>query len=211
MNKEYEELYGQLKAPEEWKVAIKEQMRQAVEQENKENKATVTSINKRKKNVFRAFYAVAGVAAAAMICIVVLPFGKKSSIYKVPMKEGTYYEEVLLKQGELHFNEKEKDLFGELGLTFGQGTGELKQEEKTTYDVGNGTVTVTLVEDVKMPEKKGNYSNINGTEMFITTETDQDEKNYKAEYVKDGNMITVEGNQVTQKEFVEFLYKEVMK
>jgi len=176
----------------------------------------------KKKNYAGMFAGVTGLAAACL-CVYIFASHSQSSIYVTPMKEGAYYAQVELKDGEINFIERGEALsfsanLGVVGAADGQSATAQEEVAKeiaeetglsTDYAVGEGTITMKRTKGALPQAKEEEYSYISGQKLFVTTVTKDGTELYKAYYEKDDFLYTVTGEGITQKEFIDFIYEKI--
>lgn len=207
--KAFENVYRQLKAPE----ALKADTLSKVLEENGKRKAV-----KGRKRVFQ-YGALAAALCAAVICFILIrPLGIS---FVTPMEEGVYYDEVELKDGVIHFvkNRVAISIKPNAGtVVIGQNDKDAdesenadsgKAEEKITKS--GGSISFQKIAALNLPEiAEENWSYIGEQKIYVTV-LNANEIRYQAAFEKDGVAYEVIGTNVTQKEFIEELYRYVKK
>ncbi len=160
-------------------------------------------------------------AAAALVCaalVIVLFPGNSGAPYVTPMEEGVYYDSVELEDGEIHFvaNRVAISVTPNAGgiVIGGQST---ENENDTEHDPeaevlltdDGGMLVFQETEAVSLPGiSEENWSYIGQQRIYVTV-LKTDEVRYQAVFEKEGTAYEVIGSRVTQKEFIDFLYKTV--
>lgn len=196
MKKEYEKV----KAPESLKSETLKMMNEGAQ--------TV------KENRNYRYPAAALVACAAVLCFVL--FWPRGVRYLTPMEDGTYYEEIAIKNGNIIFNQNRvaisiKPNAGKVVIGGEKAEAETEIyaviEEKQTND--GGLLVCQEVSSLSLPEiREDAWSNIGQQQIYVTV-LKTDDYRFQAAYEKEGAAYEVIGSGVTQKEFIDFLYTQI--
>lgn len=205
LKKAFQKGYENIKMPEDLKQATLSEMK-------------INTVQKPKKSTGKLirFGASAAVLCAAALAFVVLrPSGVS---YVTPMEEGIYYDTVELKNGEIHFvkNRVAISITPNAGnVVIGAESLENNEErelavlEETVSD-GGGQLIFQETDQVSLPEiAEDNWSNI-GEQMIYVTVLKTDEIRYQAVFEKKETAYQIIGTNVTQKEFIDYLYEKIM-
>ncbi len=209
--KTFETVYRQLKAPEDLKADTLSKMLE----ENGKRKKDV----KGRKRVFQ-YGALAAALCAAVICFILIrPMGIS---FVTPMEEGVYYDEVELKDGVIHFVKNRvaisikpnagtvvigQDNYKDADESENADSG--KAEEKITKS--GGSISFQKISALNLPEiAEENWSYIGEQKIYVTV-LNTNEIRYQATFEKDGVAYEVIGINVTQKEFIQELYRYIKK
>ncbi len=211
MKKAFEEAYGNVKAPD----SLKAETLILMEAENEKQIPQGQKASKRRRSVWGCGLAGA-VLCAALICLLFLP--GRDAVYITPMEDGVHWDMVELEDGVLRFLSERMII--SVTPNAGNGTGDREGTdpvndgeadcpvEKITAQSG-GTLTLYRQDAqalLNIPEE--DWSHINGQQVYVTvlkTETIR----YQATFEKDGMTWEITGVGVTQKEFIDYLYKKI--
>lgn len=207
----YKEVYDNLKTPERWKTNVKTLMQEEMKKEasqpddiqrmteddftdNKESRVVDIHSKKKFSRRYKTMLSVSGIAAA--ILFVFMFNVTKSPQFVTPMKDGEVQAEVAMKDTTLYFEIQEDDKSSNTDVMAG------KQENNSGFQikVDNETGEV-VVEDDAIP------SYIRGTEVYLTITVTDEGYQYTAVYDKDGEHCEITRSGMTQKEFIQLLYK----
>ncbi len=216
MKEEFAKLYDNIKTPEEWKNDIKEKMHRAELEKTEERSASVIRPTVRKKPVRILFSAAAAICAAAAAVFIFALNTDNDSIYITDFDDSTFCKDIELTDGAVHFNRRGQEISITNGLGIG-GPGHNDDDENDealpseVYELENGgTVTVKKSINNTVPfSDNDEWSEICGRKILITVSGGENNFIYKAFYQDASDMITVEGSNVTQREFIDFLYKKI--
>ncbi len=209
INEEVKNTYDSLHAPDTWKqetlLKMKEEEIKVIQKDVKKEKNSKKSLR-----LNRFAVATATLCVAALCLFIILP---KGAPYVTKMDEGIYYDDVELKDGEIHFlpNRMAISITPNAGNTF--NTTEEMQENATEVlpSESGGMLTFQKTKSRKLPEiAKSNWSYIGEQKIYVTV-LKTEEVRYQAIYEKDGETYELIGEGVTQKEFVDELYDRVTK
>lgn len=211
------EAYSQIKAPEDWKkeILLKMQEEDKVIRENgKEVKPDSQKLIKGKKiQVF--------VSAGIMICVAaillffLLP---KQAVYVTPMKPGEYYESVELKDGIINFKTERMVISVSPNAgQIGEDAPENKQDDNAAHlldskDLTSGGTLILRQNDNPLMKTIADdeWSYIGKQKVYVSVLKTKEQR-YQAIYEKDGRPYEIIGTGVTQKEFIDYLYKQIKK
>ena len=159
-----------------------------------------------------------GIPASILVCVLVfisLSGRIMRASYVTVMEEGVYYDSVELKDGEILFvaNRFSISITPNVGeIVIGQEDSEETEVEKVIEenetDAG-GTLLYQRAGTIDLPEiNEKNWSHIGEQEIYVTV-LKTEETQYQAVFEKDGQVFEVIGRNVTQKEFIDYLYRKV--
>lgn len=207
----FEHAYCRLKAP----AALKADTLEKMLRENEKCKEIQRKekSGKGKKKVF--YYG----ALAALLCVAVLSIivlRPEGISYVTPMEEGVYYEEVELKNGVIHFVRSRVSISitpnaGSAGI--GQ-EGEAALEEVTRQEEiieteSGGRLVFRERDTASVPDiKEDDWSYIGEQKIYVTV-LDAEKTGYQAVFEKAGSTYEITGEDITQKEFIDELYRRV--
>ena len=167
-----------------------------------------------KRAVYRYIAPIAAVLAATL-CLAI--FWPKGIVYVTPMADAAYYEEVELKNGIIKFNQNRVAISitpnaGKIVI----GEGSLTQDEEVLEHIlvqekakSGGELFCKEKTQLSLPEiREDAWSNIGKQKIYVTV-LKTDEYRYQAAFEKEGVAYEVIGDNVTQKEFIDFLYAQV--
>lgn len=210
LRKEFEDTFSGIHASEELKAHTLSQMRDGAEP--KSAKTGDGYLSRRKMLRY-------SIPAAALLCaVIVLSFfkGTQGASYITDMEYGTFYDEVKLKDGEIRFVTNRVNISvtpNAGGITIGQEREEVTDseiiEEKSTE--GGGRLIYQKASEAVLtdPEEK-NWSYIGEQKIYVTV-SKTSETRYQAVFEKDGQVYELIGTAVTQKEFIDHLYRIIKK
>ena len=223
-NKKFQETYDDLKVPSDLKaqtlaMMLKEDANLLREQETSTQKESKISNGKMKKsNSSKRFHytrygAVLLTACAAVLCFVIfMPHGAP---YITKLEDGTYYETVELKDGKINFmqNRMAISITPNAGLAIGSDIEAAEEKEEVLLlekeSKSGGKLRFLETTKVTLPNmSQSGWSHIGEQEIYVTV-LKTEEIRYQAVYEKDGIIYEVIGIDVTQKEFIDFLYEQV--
>ncbi len=219
IKKNFEKTYDNIKAPENLKEEMLHKMfEEEARLQNDTNITTLEYASDVKKSHKRSVYRyVAPMAAvfAAVLCIAV--FWPKGAVYVTPMEDAIYYEKVELKNGIIKFNQNRVAIsitpnagnvvIGEESVMQDEDVAEhILVQEKTK---GGGELIYKETMQLSLPEiREDAWSNIGKQKIYVTV-LKTDEYRYQAAFEKEGAAYEVVGNNVSQKEFIDFLYAQI--
>lgn len=167
-----------------------------------------------RKNAWRFF-----IPAAALLCVV-LVLGIFKGISGVPyitdMEYDVFYEEVKLKDGEIRFvaNRVAVSITPNAGgITIGQEDGEKAVSEiiEERNIEGGGRLIYQKASAVSLPAlEEKNWSYIGEQKIYVTV-LKTEEIRYQAVFEKNGQGYELIGVDVSQKEFIDYLYRIIKK
>lgn len=207
LRKRFEDAFSDVGAPEDLKNRTLAQM-----QEQAGQKGKTSSAPGRKLWYF--------CSAAVLLCILaVTVFGQRNrgASYLTAMEEGVYYDSVELKDGEILFvaNRVAISITPSVGsITVGQEESNDAAvwqviEEKQTKT--GGTLSYQKTGSADLPETgEQNRSHIGSQDIYVTV-LKTEEIRYQAVFERNGEAFEVIGKNVTQKEFIDYLYSKVKK
>lgn len=208
LRKEFQDAFSSIQASEELKNRTLTQMQTGEEPGEKS-----ISIQKKK-------FRYVSIPAAALLCALILVSllrGTMGVSYLTVMEEGVYYDSVELKDGEILFvaNQVAVSITPNAGeIMIGQDDGEENAssemiEERET-DAG-GCLTYQRTGRVSLPEiNEKSWSHIGKQKIYVTV-LKTEEIRYQAIFEKDGQAYEVLGVNVSQKEFIDYLYLKIKK
>lgn len=221
MKEEYKDIYSRIKAPAELKSCTLAKMKESLEEESEQapqgDKAGADGKAKKKGSIvslgnWRSKRWVA-MAAAAVIALCFLPrfLTNNGSIYVTPLKEGEFYDEVALKDGYLKFVDNDTIITPtpNAGIPGTGGNGQDPVSE--TFEYKNGGV-ITLEKRAGGYIKNGledQKSRVADQELYITVTNADDDPVFEAKWFREDVFYLVKGSGVTQKEFTDFVVKEI--
>lgn len=216
-NKDFEKAYENIKAPTELKKETLSRMFQEDEQMKQEKRMSPDASNTASKGAKPRIYrygALALAACAAVLCFVLMR--PQGAVYKTPVEDGSYYEEIELKDGRIKFVQNRVAI----SITPNAGQVVVGSEEDNNSE---GAQTVIAKKEtqaggeliyrenagISLPEiREDAWSNIGTCDIYVTA-LKTDVTRYQAVFEKDGTAFEVIGTGVTQKEFIDFLYAQV--
>lgn len=159
-----------------------------------------------------------GIPAAALVCVLIFAGslgGTMGASYVTAMEEGVYYDSVELKDGEILFvaNRVAISITPSAG---GVVIGQEDSEEITVWKVieeneteAGGSLLYQRTSTTALPKiSEKNWSHIGEQEIYVTV-LKTEEIRYQAVFEKEGQVFEVIGRNVTQKEFIDYLYRKV--
>lgn len=211
MKKAFEEAYENVKAP----ASLKEETLSLMRAESE--KTRVDGKNPHKKAVIAwSGSLAAAVLCAALIGLLFLP--GRGAVYVTPLEDGVHRDTVELKDGVLRFLSER--IFISVTPNAGSAVGGRENEEAADHSQGDrpveeitaqsgGTLTFYRKDVLTLPEiPEEDWSHIDGQRVYVTvlkTETVR----YQATFEKDGAVCEITGEGVTQKEFIDYVYKKI--
>ncbi len=219
IKKKFEKAYENINAPDNLK---EETLHKMFEEDTNlqsgisvEESEDASGLQKGRK-VFRYRYvAPIAVVFAAILCIVV--FWPKGAVYVTPIEDAVYYEEVELKNGIIKFNQNRVAIsitpnagnvvIGESAVKQDADVAEhILQQEETE---GGGELIFKEIVQLSLPEiREDAWSNIGKQKIYVTV-LKADEYRYQAAFEKSGVAYEAIGSNVSQKEFIDFLYTQI--
>lgn len=211
--KDFEKAYCNMKAPDELKTDTLKRMWE----ENEERKTPEKSASRKKAILFRGFALATALCAAAVVMFLIQP---KGATYVTPMEEGEYYDKVELKDGTICFvkNRVVISISPNAGtVTIGQeGQDETEHEDEISeaeeiLTKSGGVINYQRINAISLPEiAESNWSYIGDQKIYVTVLNAADIR-YQAVFEKNGTAYEMTGTNVTQKEFIDELYRRVKK
>lgn len=211
MKKVFKEAYEKIKAPASLKSETLALMRTEV------RKSLPQRQQKRAKTAAVWGGGLAGaVLCAALICVLFLP--GREAVYITPMEDSVHQDTVELEDGVLRFLSER--IFISVTPSVGSASGDRENSEQADDREENGpaeeittqsggTLTLYRKDPSELPEIPAeDWSHIGGQQVYVTalkTETVR----YQAIFEKDGMACEITGTGVTQKEFIDYLYKKM--
>ena len=222
LKEQFQKGYESIKLPEEFKVAVLSEMKKEAQKTEttsagKKNSTALEDKAKKKQSKIKVWQigAFSGALCAAAVVLMILKPGGIS--YVTPMEDGVYYDTVELKNGEIHFvkNRVAISISPNAGhVTIGGGSlDDTSQEEDIVLEErkteNGGCLMFQETSQVSLPEiAEDNWSNIGKQQIYVTV-LKTEEMRYQAAFEKDGAAYQVIGTDVSQKEFIDFLYEKV--
>lgn len=197
---EIQETYDQIKAPKELKDSLLSKMKEP--QQDIEPMLKAPS-----KNRFIIKWRYAGLAAAVILCFIIFHLWNGNNIYKTTLKDGEYLSVVELQDGYLQFIESDSiiSLTPNAGV-IGRQEGENEEQDNEVISIDDGKITVEKRQGKKIKRVQEKLmSNIFGQELVLTVQEGDNGKCFEAEYERDGFLYRISGDNVTQKQFIDFL------
>lgn len=159
-----------------------------------------------------------GIPAAALVCVLIFAGSLGETMgasYVTAMEEGVYYDSVELKDGEILFVANRVAISitpNAGGIVIGQEDSEeitvWKVIEENETDTG-GSLIYQRTGTVALPKiSEMSWSHIGEQKIYVTV-LKTEEIRYQAVFEKDGQVFEVIGRNVTQKEFIDYLYRKV--
>lgn len=213
----YKEVYDNLKAPEQWKTDIKALMREELAKnapptENADRsrsirkgfaqEQSVVDIGSKKKSPmsYGMFLTAGGIVAAIILLLVVnLMNGPR---FITPMKDDEILSVVVLKDTSLYFEIQDMEEADSFVLA---GTSGIQNEIIFEIDEETGEI----VTSGKSDDAGITPSYIKGIPVFLTITATEEGYRYTASYEKDGQDCEITCTGITQKEFIQLLYKKM--
>ena len=213
MKEEFLKLYDNIKTPEEWKTDIKEKMHRAELEETGEQAAPISRPTIRKKPAGIFFSTAAVICAAAAAVFIFALRTDNAPIYITDFDDSIFCSNIELTDGEVHFNRRGEEISIINGLGVGGPARDNDDNHYTSSTIesykleSGGAVTVNRSFSSNVPFLDNDeWSEICGKKVLITVSGSENNFTYKAFYQDNSDMITVEGRDVSQKEFIDFLY-----
>lgn len=209
MNDKFDKVYNKITAPENLKKETLTMMKN-------ENARYNQPGGVRRRLIFRAGLAAAAVCVAVLCFVLLRPVG---AVYITDMTEGVYYDDVELKDGVIHFvsNRVAISISPNAGNAVidkeqeSQGVnGEDAMVEEITTRSG-GIISLQHTASLSLPEMAGdNWSYIREHKIYVTV-LKTEKIRYQAAFEIEGEAYELTGIDVTQKEFIDYLYKFLSK
>ncbi len=224
VNKKFQETYDNLKTPSDLKAqtlammlkedaSLSKEQEVLTQQESKTGNGQGKKRNSAKRINFARYGAVLLAACAAVLCFVIfMPHGAP---YVTKLEDGTYYETVELKNGKINFmqNRMAISITPNAGLAIGDNMEAVEEKEEVLLlekeSKSGGELRFLETPKVTLPNmSQSGWSHIDEQEIYVTV-LKTEEIRYQAVYEKDGIIYEIIGTDVTQKEFIDFLYEQV--
>lgn len=205
MKNEFQETYDQIKVPKELKDNLLDKM--------KEPQQKMEAMQKmQKKSRFNIKWRYYTLAAAVLLCFIIFRLWGVNTVYKTPLRDGEYLSIVELQDGYLQFIES-----GSI-ITLTPNAGSVGKQEEETGEQEKEIISLEGGGSITIEKRQGKHikriqqqllSNISGQEMILTVHDDEDVKIFEAEYEKDGVLYRISGDSVTQRQFIDFIIKQL--
>lgn len=212
-NQEFGNAYRDIKAPEDLKKDTLIRML-AEEERLKQEKGKV---HKRKPAIWHYGVVAAALCAAVLVFAVLRPEGIS---YITPMEEGIFYDEVALKDGMIRFAPGRVVI----SISPNAGLAPIAQEEapsglfhgeeeliELTESESGGELKFLKDDAASMPEINEDSWSYIGEQKIYVSFLKTEGMRYQAVYEKDDAVYEVIGTNVTQKEFIDYLYQKIKK
>lgn len=203
------EEFDRIKAPDELKERTKKLMYAQMEKEEPSHvKDPVGEGTKSEKKQNKIVWGSAGavLAAAALITLFLKPW-KQDDFYVTPVSEEGYYAQVELQDGFVQFVERGEafDLSPNAGKVNPDASEEISEEEEQVTLEQGGQIRVRESEEEFPKASEEEYSEFAG-EHFLVTVTEEATGRVFTAYIKRDNVLyTVTGEEVSQKQFLDYL------
>lgn len=209
LKEQFQKSYQNVKLADDFKAAVLSEMKQeAVHVPN-------VSTKKKKANIRLFGATAAALCAAAVILFMLRP---AAASYITPMEEGMYYDTVELKNGEIHFVKNRvaisitpnagQVVIGGTSKADGNDGKEIEILEEVVAESGGGLL-FQKTGQTNLPEiAEDSWSYIGDTKIYVTV-LNTEKVRYQAVFEKDNGAYQVVGTDVTQKEFIDYLYKKI--
>lgn len=170
------------------------------------------SLYKKNRRTMRIVAGLSAVCAAAACFLFVFLSGTP---YVTKMDDGMHYDTVELKNGEINFVSKRMaiSISPNAGNAFDslENAEESEGMEEVINCKSGGTLTFAQTKETKLPKLSENdWSYIDDCSIYVT-ELKTEPIRYQAVYELDGETYELIGEGVTQKEFVDELYRRIKK
>lgn len=212
LNKEFRNAYRDVKAPEDLKKDTLKRMLAEEEHLKPENGKG----RKRKRIVWRYGTVAAALCAAVLVIAVLRPEGIS---YITPMEDDVFYDEVALEDGIIRF------LPGRVVISISPNAGQavIGQEESAndffhekeaelieqTESESGGELKYFKKSAALAPELDEDGWSYIGEQKIYVSVLKTEGMRYQAAYEKDDTAYEVIGTNVTQKEFIDYLYQKI--
>lgn len=202
MKKAFQETYGKVQAPEQLKAETLALMEEEQQKESAGGRRT-------KAKRILPWGAAAVILCGMLAGLFFLP--GRGAVYITPMEEGTHYDRVELADGVLYFQS------GRVAVSVSPNAGNAMSgeesrkgndfaEERTAP--GGGTLACSR-SSLGLPESaETQWSQIDGQQVYITV-LKKEPILYQAVFEKEGTVWEITGEGVSQKEFIDYLYKKM--
>lgn len=213
MNDKFEKVYDKITAPD----SLKQETLAMMERENEK----YTRSDGRNKKSFgnRGLIFTTGIVAvavfAAVLCVVLQrPVGV---VYITDMTGGVYHDNVELEDGVIHFVSNRVSI--SVSPNVGNASADREQEAQRTENSDNlieeitaksgGTITFCRIFTIPIPEMtEDDWSYIGDQPIYVTVSKTEGIK-YQANFEMEGQAYELVGVDVTQKEFIDYLYDKI--
>lgn len=208
--KAFEEAYNGIKAPADLKADTLEKM-------IKEDKRQIQSMYEKeyRRRHIPYFGYTALVVAICGIFFAVFFLKPAKAVYLTAMEDGVSYDEVELKDGVIHFVSNRVAISvtpSAAGVVIGQETEKADEEKSKTEEIeteSGGTIIFRETAAFSLPEiAEENWSYIGEQKIYVTV-LNVEPVRYQAAFEKEGTACEMTGEGVTQKEFIDELYRRV--
>lgn len=225
---EFKAVFDQVKTPESLKKETLRKMQkfEAAEGEEKmtdrreaDQKASSAARTVRGRSVrYRKAGVCAALLCAACLALIVLRLPEK--LILTPLEDGKVVEEVELTDGRLYFQKGRVDIFvtpnaGSISDGPQEEDDPAGDETEKTLDkketASGGEIVKKELPDSRHPAASGTETSQIGGQELTLSYFEEEEIRYVADYVKDGTAYRIEGTAVSQKEFIEYLHREIKK
>lgn len=222
LRREFKNVFSGVHASEDLKARTLARMLDEEDGEEEESGSSTAPAFGRRAVVFRMAMPLGLLCTAVLVCAVLALFvfhGTPKPSYLTVMEDDVFYEEVMLKDGELYFAADRVAISimpSAGGITIGQKTDEASAAveevnetiEERVLDDG-GTLLFQKISAAELPDiGDKNWSYIGERQIYITR-LDTIDPLYQAVFEKDGQAYKVTGMGVTQKAFIDYLYQIV--
>lgn len=211
LNEAFHDAYKDIKASEDLK---KETLKMML---LKEEDSLQEPEKRRKKRFSVRYYGI----AAAVICVMILAVGilRPTGIsYVTMMEDGVFYDEVELENGVIRFLTNRVVIStspnaGQAGFMEDAVSGmtDEKQSEPGEQEEtkNGGRLQLFKADTLKIPRiREEEWSYIDGQKIYVFV-LEMDGMRFHAIYEKEDGVYEVIGENVTQKEFIDYLYKKI--
>lgn len=214
LNQEFWSAYRDIKAPEDLKKDTLIRMLAEEEHLKQENGKE----HRRKPAAWHYGVVAAALCSAVLVFAVLRPEGIS---YITPMEEGVFYDEVALKDGIIRFAQ------GRVVISISPNAGQapIAQEESSsglfhgdeaelielTESESGGELKFLKENAVSVPEINEDSWSYIGEQNIYVSFLKTEGMRYQALYEKDDAVYEVIGTNVTQKEFIDYLYQKIKK
>ena len=205
----FQKCYQNVKLPEDFKAAVLSEMKQEAVH------VPATFPKRKRANIRLIGTSVFALCAAAVILFMLRPVGAS---YITPMEEGVYYDTVELKNGEIHFikNRVAISITPNAGHVVIGGTAKDDMNDEKEIEVldeitseSGGVLCFQKTGQTYLPEiAQDSWSYIGDTKIYVTV-LNTEKARYQAVFEKENSACQVVGTDVTQKEFIDYLYKKI--
>lgn len=213
LRKEFKDTFSHIHASEDLKARTLTKMLDQAEAKGAEKESGSSSA----KWIWHAAVPAAALLCAALILVVLK--GMTGTPYLMQMEDGVFYEEVKLKDGEIHFvaNRVAVSIAPNLGgVTIGQKQDDASDTPEAVEEIveekkmdGDARLICKKISGIDLPDiGDKNWSYIGEQKIYVTV-LDTVDTRYQAVFEKDGQAYEVIGIEVWQKEFIDYLYRIV--